>query len=158
MIVKRVFAVARHHEADDGIGLEPIVVIIGQFFAAGIVNRQDRLEPARDSVGDVRDQLPRRRGQHQALALARVEAITVHSPEAIWPLTVQGRVIRCSASSSGRLRSASSSLPQHLDRGREHRLAHDLGNLANVERSGFDTPRGVTSRSSRGPEGRLAPG
>ena len=64
-------------EEQDRIGMETIVVVVGQLFSLGVVERQRGLEPAGHGVGQVGDQLPRAGGDDQSLALAGLEAVAV---------------------------------------------------------------------------------
>src|SRR2546421_3145407 len=52
-----VFSVAWHFIKDGRIGFEPVIIVVSDLFAAGIVEHQDRLNPAGYCVGDERNKL-----------------------------------------------------------------------------------------------------
>ena len=74
----RVLAVLGRFVEQHRVGMEEIMVGIGQFMAPGVVERQGGLKPAGHGVGDIRNQFLRGGGDDQALTLAGLEAIAVH--------------------------------------------------------------------------------
>ena len=74
---KDVFAGGFHFVKDDGVGFEEVVVVVGDFFAAGILQGEDGLEPAGNGIGDVGNELACKGGDHQFLSGFRRKPVLV---------------------------------------------------------------------------------
>ncbi len=112
-----VLPVLRDLEEEDRIGMEVVVVVVGQLVPVGIVQRQRGLEPAGHGVGQVGDQFPRAGGDDQPLALSGLEAVAVRVAGRE-PLGLPVYVVRL----------AGNDLP--VDHGRQRNIRRHLGREA----------------------------
>ena len=99
----------------------------------GVVQRQHRLKPAGNGVGDVRHQLPGLRGNHQPLALVGLEAIAIHFAGGDLAVDRAGHPDALLDLVRRPLAQRQLLLAEHLELAGEHRLTADLGQLPDVE-------------------------
>ena len=76
--LEQVVTLPGNPEVDDRVGVEAIVVGVGDLVPLVVEKCEGRLEPARDGIGQVRNQLPRGDGCDEVLTLAGVDQEAIH--------------------------------------------------------------------------------
>jgi hypothetical protein len=132
-MIGHVFAVGGNFEKNHRIWLETKVILIGDLAALGVMKRQDRLEPSGNGVGDEGNEFASEGGNHDSLALARLEAIAVDFTRGDLSVHRAGRDaafdLFLGSFAEGKLL-----LAEHLEGRGEHGFAGRLGQLSDVER------------------------
>ena len=77
--LEHVFAVLGHFIEENRVGMETVMVGVGDFISLRVVNGDGGLKPAGDRVGQIGHQFAGGGGDDQLLPFVRLEAVTVHA-------------------------------------------------------------------------------